>query len=259
MEQFTFYEIYSDVICNTDDVNAGKLINRICAYEFENAEQSDEMDDKERFYWGNISEILSEVKELESAGKTPKRYNKIRHFTFYRNYYNALKLLNVRKSGEFIKAICAYMFEGTEPNFKDKTMQSYFSLCKMKMDLSKQRKSSGKVGGAVNRNRTETTDDTKPTDAPTSENNRKSGTSEMTVADFIKRHPMVTGELFGVYERYNTELNWRDVAEKYEADEEFSPLTKLHEIVKLYLKKYGKTGSKSNCGMVAKAAKFVAG
>ena len=106
MEQFTFYELYADILQGTDDVSAGKLASNICAYEFEDREPDGEMTDKEHFYWSNIADILKEVKETERAGKKPKRYNlQSRHFTFYATYYNAMKLLNVRKRGIFVKAV----------------------------------------------------------------------------------------------------------------------------------------------------------
>lgn len=38
MEQFTFYELYADILQGTDDVSAGKLASNICAYEFEDRE-----------------------------------------------------------------------------------------------------------------------------------------------------------------------------------------------------------------------------
>ena len=148
MEQFTFYELYAHILQSMDDVSAGKLASNICAYEFEDREPDGEMTDKENFYWSNIADILREVKEAERAGKKPKKYNlQSRHFTFYATYYNAMKLLNVRKRGIFVKAVCAYMFEDKPPSFEDKTMQGYFNLCKRKMDVSKKRKASGRTGG----------------------------------------------------------------------------------------------------------------
>ena len=111
MEQFTFYELYADILQSMDDVSAGKLASCICAYEFEDKEPAGELSDRENFYWSNIADILKEVKETERAGKVPKKFNlQSRHFTFYETYYNAMKLLNVRKRGIFVKAICAYMF-----------------------------------------------------------------------------------------------------------------------------------------------------
>ena len=148
MEQFTFYELYADILQSTDDVSAGKLVSNICAYEFEDREPDGEMTDKENFYWSNIADILRAVKETERAGKKPKKYNlQSRHFTFYATYYNAMKLLNVRKRGIFVKAVCAYMFEDKPPAFEDKTMQGYFNVCKRQMDMSKQKKKAGSKGG----------------------------------------------------------------------------------------------------------------
>ena len=148
MEQFTFYELYADILQGMDDVSAGKLASNICAYELEDREPDGEMTDKERFYWSNIADILHEVKKTERAGKKPKKYNlQSRHFTFYATYYNAMKLLNVRKRGTFIKAVCAYMFEDKPPAFEDKTMQGYFNVCKRQMDMSKQKKKAGSKGG----------------------------------------------------------------------------------------------------------------
>ena len=124
MEQFTFYELYADILQSMDDVSAGKLASCICAYEFEDKEPAGELSDRENFYWSNIADILKEVKETERAGTVPKKFNlQSRHFTFYETYYNAMKLLNVRKRGIFVKAICAYMFGNEEPRFADRTIQ----------------------------------------------------------------------------------------------------------------------------------------
>lgn len=148
LKQFTFYDLYADILDGLNDVDAGKFAKRICEYEFENAEPTDVMTDKEVFYWSNISDMLAEVKEIEMQGKMPKKYNlRAKHFTFYDTYFNAMKLLNDRQCGIFVKAICEYMFGGVTPNFNDKTMQGYFNLCKRKMDISKQRKSVGTSGG----------------------------------------------------------------------------------------------------------------
>ena len=123
MEQFTFYEWYADILQSMDDISAGKLENCICAYEFEDREPMEQLSNKEDFYWSNIASILKEVKETESIGKIPKKYNlQSKHFTFYETYYKAMKLMNTRKQGIFVKAICAYMFGNEEPKFEDGTM-----------------------------------------------------------------------------------------------------------------------------------------
>lgn len=82
LKQFTFYDLYADILNGLNDVDAGKFAKRICEYEFENVEPTDVMTDKEVFYWSNISDMLAEVKEIEMQGKIPKKYNlRAKHFT----------------------------------------------------------------------------------------------------------------------------------------------------------------------------------
>ena len=53
----------------------------------------EEMSGKERFYRNNISDMLAEIKEAESNGKSFKRYNlRSEHFMFYETYFDARKL-----------------------------------------------------------------------------------------------------------------------------------------------------------------------
>ena len=232
MEQFTFYELYADILQSMDDVSAGKLASCICAYEFEDREPAEELSDRENFYWSNIADILKEVKETERAGKIPKKFNlQSRHFTFYETYYNAMKLLNIRKRGIFVKAICAYMFGTEEPRFADKAIQGYFNLCKRKMDLSKKRKVSGRTGGV----RKKKAEDTTPTpqgiqaDAPQ---------EKLTYEDFRAAYPDIQGSLFGSAERYKSELNWSDVAAKRATDEELKKERNIFRLARSYEQKY---------------------
>ena len=241
MEQFTFYELYADILQGMDDVSAGKLASNICAYEFEDREPDGEMTDKENFYWSNIADILKEVKETERAGKKPKRYNlQSRHFTFYAVYYNAMKLLNVRKRGAFIKAVCAYMFEDKPPAFDDKTMQGYFNLCKRKMDVSKKRKASGRTGGTREKRiyAASPIEDATPTPQGTEEDAPQ---EMLTYEDFRATYPDIQGNLFGTGQAYETALDWSDVAAKFETDEELRKERNIYYLAKKYEQKYGQT------------------
>lgn len=221
LKQFTFYELYADILNGLNDVDAGKFAKIICGYEFENAEPNDAMTDKEVFYWSNISDMLAEVKEIEMQGKIPKKYNlRAKHFTFYETYYNAMKLLNDRQSGVFVKAICEYMFNGLMPTFNDKTMQGYFNLCKRKMDISKQRKSVGTSGGNAKK---------KP----------KRQTETLTYDEFKQKYPVIQGELYGSAERYKTALDWAEVAEKMETDIDLRNETNIYRLTQKYVQKYG--------------------
>ena len=226
LKQFTFYELYADILNGLNDVDAGKFAKRICEYEFENAKPNDAMTDKEVFYWSNISEILAEVKEIEMQGKIPKKYNlRAKHFTFYDTYFNAMKLLNDRQCGMFVKSICEYMFGGVMPDFNDKTMQGYFNLCKRKMDISKQRKSVGTSGGNAKKK------PKKETESMTNET--------MIYDEFRQKYPEIQGELYGSAERYKTALDWADVAAKLETDMDLQNETNIYRLTQKCVQKYG--------------------
>ena len=254
MEQFTFYELYADILQSTDDVSAGKLASCICAYEFEDREPDGEMTNKEHFYWSNIADILREVKETESAGKIPKKYNlQSRHFTFYETYYNAMKLLNVRKRGIFVKAVCAYMFKNEEPRFTDRMMQGYFNLCMRKLDLSRKRKKSGHAGGksksADTKSEVKHTEDTEeisptPQDMPQlmPMEEQSESTQGMTYEQFRNAHTDIQEALYGSSERYITDLDWADVAAKFAADEELNEARNIYYLARNYEQKYGQIG-----------------
>ena len=238
MEQFTFYELYADILQSMDDVSAGKLSSCICAYEFEDREPEKELSDKENFYWSNIADILQEVKETENAGKIPKKYNlQSRHFTFYETYYNAMKLLNIRKRGVFAKAICSYMFGNEEPKFADRTIQGYFNLCRRKMDLSKKRTASGRTGGAQKKqvNAASPTEDPTPTPQGIQTDTPQ---EKLTYEDFRAAYPEIQGSLFGSAERYKQALNWSDVAAKRATDEELKKERNIFRLARSYEQKY---------------------
>lgn len=248
MEQFTFYELYADILQGTDDVSAGKLASNICAYEFEDREPDGEMTDKERFYWSNIADILCEVKETERAGKKPKKYNlQSRHFTFYATYYNAMKLLNVRKRGIFVKAVCAYMFENKPPAFEDRTMQGYFNLCKRKLDLSRKRKASGRTGGMREKRiyAASPIEDAPPmteTTVPAPQGTEEGAPRKtLTYEDFRVAYPDIQGNLFGTGQAYESALDWSDVAAKFETDEELRKERNIYYLARKYEQKYGQT------------------
>ena len=238
MEQFTFYELYADILQSMDDVSAGKLSSCICAYEFEDREPEKELSDKENFYWSNIADILQEVKETESAGKIPKKYNlQSRHFTFYETYYNAMKLMNICKRGIFVKAICAYMFGNEEPKFADRTIQGYFNLCRRKMDLSKKRTASGRTGGVQKKkvNAASPTEDPTPTPQGIQTDTPQ---EKLTYEDFRAAYPEIQGSLFGSAERYKQALNWSDVAAKRATDEELKKERNIFRLARSYEQKY---------------------
>lgn len=253
LKQFTFYDIYADILNCMTDAQAGKLAKTICAYEFENAEPTGKMTDEENFYWENISEMLREVKAIETTGKLPKKYNlKGKHFPFHSLYYKAMKLLNTAKCGIFVKGICKYMLHDELPDFKDRNVAGYFNLCKRQMDISKQKKAAGSKGGkskpADTKSEVKPTEDTEemsPTlqDIPqlTPEEEQSEPTQEMTYEQFMDRYKDIQGTLYGASERYITDLDWTDVAAKFERDEELNKVRNIYYLARNYDQKYGQS------------------
>lgn len=242
MRQFTFYKLYSDILDGMNDTDAGKFAMRICEYEFEDKLPEGELNEKERFYWNNISDMLAEIKEAESSGRSLKRYNlRSEHFTFYETYFDAMKLLKGGNLGAFVKSICGYMFQGTEPQFKDVSMQGYFNLCRLKMDISKKRKSNGSKGGISKKRKVPTveTDSIRKNACHLQESSAEEVFPlPLTYEQFRNAHPDSQGDLFGSAERYKTALDWSDVAVKLAADEELKNAQNIFHLVRRYEQKY---------------------
>ena len=242
LKQFTFYKLYSDILDGMNDTDAGKFAMRICEYEFEDKLPEEKLNGKERFYWNNIVDMLVEIKEAESSGRSLKRYNlRSEHFTFYETYFDAMKLLKGNELGAFVKAICGYMFQGTEPRFKDVSMQGYFNICRLKMDTSKKRKSSGSKGGISKKRKVPTmeTDSIPKNACPLQESSAEEVSPlPLTYEHFRSAHPDLQGDLFGSAERYKTDLDWGDVAAKFDADEELKNVRNIFQLVRRYEQKY---------------------
>lgn len=151
LTQFTFYDLYWDLIKQSDDGAAGRLIQNICKYMFTDEPIIEPQDDKENYFWSNIVDVLDEDKLCELSGKIPKTFNrKMRHFIFLDTYYKAIKLMTETESGQYVKAICDYMFDGTERKLKP-PVDAYFALAKRKLSLARTRKKVGAIGGKTDK------------------------------------------------------------------------------------------------------------
>ncbi|WP_251545826.1 hypothetical protein [Pumilibacter intestinalis] len=147
LTQFTFYDLYWDLIKQSDDSAAGRLIRNICKYMFTDEPITEPQDDKENYFWSNIVDVLDEDKQCELSGRIPKTLNrKMRHFTFLDTYYKAVKLITEAESGQYVKTICDYIFDGTERKLKP-PVDAYFALAKRKLSLARTRKKVGAIGG----------------------------------------------------------------------------------------------------------------
>ncbi|MBR1675710.1 MAG: hypothetical protein IJ706_00150 [Clostridia bacterium] len=58
IKQFQFYDFYAEILNGLNDEGAGRMARLICEYMFTDNSEIDVKDDKERFYWGNIVDVL---------------------------------------------------------------------------------------------------------------------------------------------------------------------------------------------------------
>lgn len=80
-------------------------------------------------------------------------------FSFYRSYYEASKDLPREAQADFLMAICAYIFDGVEPDLQG-VASAMFKLAKPTLDTSIKRASAGQTGGKSKANSKQT--DSKP-------------------------------------------------------------------------------------------------
>ncbi len=199
LKQFTFYGLYWDLMHQSDDASAGRLARNICRYMFTDEELTEPQDDRENFFWSNIVDLLEEDKQIELCGKQPKNLNaKMRHFTFVDTYYKAIKLMSEKESGQYVKAICEYMFNGTEKKLKP-PVNAYFTLAKRKLELSRKRKSIGSVGGK--QERVKVTDE----QVESITNNAEYGVS---FEEFMRLHPNIENDLFASRQYLLKNVDW---------------------------------------------------
>ena len=198
LKQFTFYDLYWDLIRQSDDASAGRLVRNICQYMFTDDEVSEPQDDKENFFWSNIVDLLEEDKQIEMSGKQPKNLNaKMRHFTFVDTYYKAIKLMTEAESGQYVKAICEYMFNGTERKLKS-PVDAYFALAKRKLELSRKRKKIGSVGGK--QERIKVTDEQVEAVTKTA--------CGVSFDEFMSMHPNVVNDLYASRQYLLKGIDW---------------------------------------------------
>lgn len=198
LKQFTFYDLYWDLMRQSDDASAGRMARNICQFMFTNETVTEPQDDKENFFWSNIVDLLEEDKQIEMSGKLPKNLNaKMRHFTFVDTYYKAIKLMTEAESGQYVKAICEYMFNGTERKLKS-PIDAYFALAKRKLELSRKRKSIASIGGK--QERVKVTDEQVETATKTE--------CGVSFEEFMSMHPNVQNDLYASRQHLLKGIDW---------------------------------------------------
>lgn len=110
-------------------------------------------------------------------------------------------------------------------------MQSYFNLCKRKMDLSKQRKTSGTAGGSVRKkSRVKAEQQAVHAEEPN---------ITMDYDEFRREYPDMQGDLYGSAERYKTAVDWAEVAAKMETDIDLQNEKNIYRLMQKYVQRYG--------------------
>ena len=199
LKQFTFYDLYYEALKGLPDEAAGRMAKNICRFMLTSEDVPEPQDDRENFFWSNIVDLLEEDKQIELCGKQPKYLKeKMRHFTFVETYYKAIKLMTEAESGQYIKAICEYMFFGTERKLKP-PVDMYFSFAKKKLELSRKRKSSGSKGGATTR--------VKVSDKEISKATEKKN-QYVSFDDFMSENPQIKNDLYASGMHLLDGVNW---------------------------------------------------
>ena len=224
LRQFTFYDLYWDLIKQSDDSSAGRMVRNICQYMFTNETVIEPHDDKENFFWSNIVDLLEEDKQIELSGKQPKNLNsKMRHFTFWDTYYKAIRLMTEAESGQYVKAICDYMFNGTERKLKPPT-DAYFALAKRKLELSRKRKKVGSIGGKQER--------VKVTD----EQVEAVMNTECSISfdEFMRLHPNVQNDLYSSRLYLLNDVDWTRLDKGLDRRPDYKKCNSLYQLLVHY-------------------------
>ena len=229
IKQFPFYDFYAEILNGLNDESAGQIARLMCEYMFTDNAVADIKDDKERFYWGNIVDVLQKSKENEIKDKQRAGLNrKMNHFTFQDNFYDAIKLLADKQSGQYIKSICGYMFENKTIMLKPPT-DGFFILAKRKLDLSKTRKRNGSKGG-----KKEKMPVIKEQTSVINEITRE----QLDMDGFLKCNPQIKNNIYPLSMRLTDGVDWTKLADKlpYSA---YRDSMNLYQIVAHYKEIFG--------------------
>lgn len=70
----------------------------------------------------------------------------MKNINIKREHYNIIKELSDKQAGEFIKGVCAYVYEGKPFITKDKYLKGLFVYAKRALDVSEMNSINGKKG-----------------------------------------------------------------------------------------------------------------
>lgn len=224
LEQFIFYDFYADILNGMNDEEAGRTANRICEFMFTDNEIAEIQDKRERFYWNNLIGDLQTDKALEIEGKRARgMMKKMKHFSFPKNFYEALQLMDEKQGGQYIKAICSYMFKGSMPQLKQ-PVEGYFALARRKLDLFKTRSKVGKKGGTAER--------IKLTDTEVAETVKER--NGLSFEEFMKEHPNVVNDIYASHRHLLNGIDWGYLDMGMDKHPEYKRCNGLYQLVAHY-------------------------
>lgn len=231
LKQFTFYDLYAELMDVLNDEERGKLLRRMCEYMFMNGEQKELTDKKLIFLWGNIVDYLDADKQAQLNGKSVRVSRQMKHFTFYRNFYEAVELMEDKQAGQYIKAIYNFALNNVEPSKLASPVDLYYTLAKRKLALSKVRSSIGKKGG--NAERIPVTTDQVNAIQP-------KGLSSIGMDGFLKNNPQVKNDIYKSSMHLTEEIDWTMLDEELYTSK-YSDCKSLYQILTHYKEIVGST------------------
>ncbi len=199
LKQFTFYDLYAQLMDVLNDEERGKLLRRMCEYMFTEGEQNELTDKKLIYLWGNIVDYLDADKRAQLNGKMVRASNKMRHFTFYRNFYEAVELMEDKQAGQYVKAVYGYALQSKEPSKLSSPVDLYYTLAKRKLELSKVRSSIGKKGGKAKRI---------PVTCEQVNAIQPKGLSSIGMDGFLKNNPQVKNDIYKSSMHLTEGMDW---------------------------------------------------
>ena len=188
-----------------NDEERGKLLRRMCEYMFVGGEQTELSDKKLIFLWGNIEDYLNADKEAQASGKSVRANRNMRHFTFYRNFYEAVELMEDKQAGQYIKAVYNYALNNAEPSKLVSPVDLYYTLAKRKLALSKVRSSIGKKGGNTQR---------LPVTVEQVNAIQPRGLSSIGIEGFLKNNPQVKNDIYKSSMHLTEGIDWTALDEE---------------------------------------------